>query len=153
MGNLVEIVLREATNDDAQLLFDWANSADAQAASLNTSAPIPWGDHITWLGERLKDAGSIIWIAQRSGHPIGSIRLVEKKRGLEVAIYVDPTERKSGFALTMLKKARVGARAKGLNGPLIARILLANSASIELFEKAGYHLLETHDDHLVLCIA
>ena len=148
-----EIVLREATIADAQLLFDWANSADSLAASLETSTPIPWEEHVAWLDERLADRGSIIWIAQLLDRPVGSVRLVNKTYGLEVAIYVTPTYRKSGHALTMLHEARTGARTEGLDGPLIARILSENDVSIRLFEKAGYRHLETHHDHVVLGIS
>jgi len=147
-----KIRLHEATEKDAQLLFEWANSADSLAASLNTSAPILWEDHLAWLSNRLKDAGSIIWIAQLQGQPVGSVRLTKTEHGLEVAIYVDPSQRKSGIALTMLKEARNGARIRGLQKPLIARVLRGNSASILLFEKAGYKQLEVHDDHLVFSI-
>jgi UDP-2,4-diacetamido-2,4,6-trideoxy-beta-L-altropyranose hydrolase len=153
MNEPAEIILREATMEDARQLFDWTNSADSLAASLETSTPIPWEEHLAWLSERLEDPGSIIWIAQLEDIPVGNVRLVNKTQGLEVAIYVALGQRKSGHALTMLKKARTEAPAQGLNGPLIARILSDNHASIRLFERAGYQHLETHDDHLVLGIS
>lgn len=153
MNGTAEIILRQATKEDAQRLFDWANSADSLAASLETSTPIPWEQHVAWLDERLADPGSIIWIAQLADRPVGSVRLVNRKHGLEVAIYVEPNQRNSGHALAMLKDARTGARAQGLDGPLIARIVSGNHGSIRLFEKAGYQHLETHHDHLVLGIS
>jgi len=152
LNEQTKILLRKANADDALLLFGWVNSVDSLAASLETSQSIPWEKHLAWLDERLADPGSIIWISQLADRPIGNVRLIGKGNGLEIAIYVDPEYRKSGHALTMLNEARTEARAQGLNKPLIARILLGNHASIRLFEKAGYRHLETHADHLVLCI-
>lgn len=145
-----DIVLREAKTSDAQLLYEWVNSADSLAASLITSNPIPWDEHCDWLATKIADPGSIIWIAKTGGQVAGSIRLVTKSTELEIAIYVDPAMRKSGIALSMLKKARETARADGMHLPLIARILRKNKASLRLFEKAGYRFDKDHADHIVL---
>ena len=144
------VELRSATAADADLLFAWANTADSRAASLLTSAPIPWQEHLEWLAKRLKDPDTAIWIAEHGGQASGSVRLQGGEQGLEVAVYVRPEKRHQHVARTMLDVAAARAAGKWPGRPLRARVRHENRASLRLFEGAGYGEVERFDDHVLL---
>lgn len=143
--------LRPAELKDAELLFQWVNEPTSLAGKLATTGPIDWPTHLDWLRRRLADPGTRIWIAEADGLPIGQTRIERKASGaLEVDVYVAPHHRRRGHALAVLRAAASEAARDFPGEPLTALVRTTNEASRRLFEAAGYRLVETRSDVLVL---
>ena len=53
--------LREATIDDALLLFGWVNDKDVRLNSINQDTII-WENHLKWIANRLNSKDTYIYI-------------------------------------------------------------------------------------------
>lgn len=143
------IRLRPVMAEDAALLFAWVNSPDSLAASLDTHAPVTRDVHEDWFEARLADPLTRIWIIERHGDPVGSVRIQDKGDGPEVAIYIDTPARGAGIAGTALGLALDEAHTVWPGSEAIARVRTDNTASQRLFAGAGFVLLQRADDHLI----
>jgi UDP-2,4-diacetamido-2,4,6-trideoxy-beta-L-altropyranose hydrolase len=66
--------LREATDADCKLLWEWANDPEIRAGAFSPG-PIPWESHVQWFTARLADPGSVIYIAMDAeGATVGQVR-------------------------------------------------------------------------------
>lgn len=128
------INLRPATSADARLLFGWVNAPDALTQKEQTTRPIEWNDHCSWLELRLADSATLLLIVEEGRSPVGQVRL-EPRGGVHVIdIYIAPAARGRGLARAALKSAldRAGI------GAAVARVKGSNTASRHLFESAGF---------------
>lgn len=70
-------ILRPATIDDAQILFDWTNDPVTRAGSFSTK-PVQWDEHLGWLTKVLENANRHLYIVMGNtifGMPVGMLRL------------------------------------------------------------------------------
>ncbi len=148
--NDITTTFRPVTYADANTLFDWVNSLDSRAVSLQSTEPVPWQHHMSWLNERLEDPDTAMWIAEENNSPLGQVRLQCGEHGLEVSIFVATNARQRGLGRYMLKQARDRAAERWPNRALVARVKPDNGASLRLFESAGYVVRENKSDHVVL---
>ena len=146
----VEVNLRTVAHSDADLLFEWVNFPDNLVNKLETSDPIPRSSHETWLGKKLKDQDTAIWIGMVGDQPVGQVRLERRGDALEVDIFVAVEGRGRGIALAMLDAVQVKAAARWPNCDLLARVKPENWASRHLFAKAGYGKTLVESNHLVM---
>lgn len=151
----LRIRLREARQDDAAMLWEWANDPDTRAASF-TPHPIPWESHVEWLRGRLADPGSVIYIAEDpEGVPVGQVRfdmVLEPCRHVEIDVSVDPTRRGRGYGASILRVGVPRAAARLSADDVEAVVKLSNRASINAFQQAGFELVghEEVADHRVV---
>lgn len=130
--------LRPARPEDADVLFEWVNRPDSLAGKLKTTAPIARADHDAWFARRLSSPDAAIWIAEVAGVPAGQVRLELTDGALDVDIYVEPSHRRQGLGIAILKAVRKEAAERWPGVPLCARIKRDNRASQGLFARAGY---------------
>ena len=123
---------------DAELLWQWANDAEARRSSFHP-APIPWETHVVWLSARLADAATRIFVAEVHGEPRAVVRFQkEDARVAVVSIVVDPDARGRGLGTRALRlSCRSAARELGLE-KVDAYIKPENKASVVAFERAGF---------------
>lgn len=127
------LVLRLAAEEDASLLFDWANDEGVRSSSLNP-APIPWEDHVAWFHRRLADPSSIIFIATLDGSPAGVVRF----QG-EIASYaLAPEMRGRGLGPEIVREGTLRRLAAGGRRPVAAIVKPDNEASAKACLEAGY---------------
>lgn len=143
-------VLREASEDDDRLLFDWVNHPDSLEGKLLTETEIDWDTHAGWLGRRLDDQDSAIWIAEVAGKPVGQVRVEKRQSGLEVDVFLAPEARGAGIACQMIEQAAGECASLWPGVPLIARVRPENMASRRLFARAGFGSARVMPDHLIL---
>jgi UDP-2,4-diacetamido-2,4,6-trideoxy-beta-L-altropyranose hydrolase len=132
--------LRRAGIDDAPLLFRWANMPEVRRSAFSVQ-PIAWESHLIWFREKLSSEDSALYIAVDNGErPIGQIRFDRtdpETAEIDVSVAVEATGR--GFGTALLKEATAVflSDEPGVN-VLCGRIKPDNTASIRVFEKAGY---------------
>lgn len=140
-----EVRLQRAREEDAQLLFDWANSPSSLSGKLETAAPLAWDRHIDWLSERLADPKTALSIVELAGNPIGQLRVQWKDgpvmAGYHVDIFLEPGHRGDGLAAAAL---RIWMKSDDRR-PLVALVRTTNEASLRLFESLNFSL--GGDDH------
>ena len=135
-----DLELRSVEAKDCELLWKWANDPEVRAASFSKEA-IAWNEHVTWFSNKLADRNSRMFLALENGVPVGQIRLDRISEGeAEIDISVAPEQRGRGCASRMLVQAAGEAFRDGSTVRLHGFILPTNRASIQAFEKAGFHL-------------
>jgi UDP-2,4-diacetamido-2,4,6-trideoxy-beta-L-altropyranose hydrolase len=141
MRGCTEIFLRRAEAKDAGLLWEWANDVEVRAASFS-SAPILWQNHMEWLGEKLRQEGCLLLVAENErGMPLGQIRFDPREDGdADVNITVAKQHRGCGVGKVLIEE---GVRERLENAScekIHAFVKPANIASARAFERAGFML-------------
>lgn len=150
-GETPSLSLRRANAGDSNLLLDWVNQPESLAGKLQTAEPIPGEQHERWFAARLDSPDCRIWIAEREGIPVGQVRAERDAEGRAyVDVFVAAEARGAGLAYAMIDEMAREAAAIWPDTRLVARVRLENVASRRLFAKAGFGLLETHADHVVM---
>lgn len=69
----MSINVRQATEEDCKLVFDWVNEPEVRKASFHTEE-IEWQEHTNWFLQKIKNPNSLILIFEVDGKPAGQIR-------------------------------------------------------------------------------
>lgn len=144
------LVFREAVMSDAALLFRWLNETDRRQTSLATSSPVLWHDHHAWLSATLDRASCWLAIALYDGLPAGLVRLDHEKNATAISIYADQMFRDRRIGQAMVAEALEKARERWPDSPLVARVRIDNERSATFFNRCGFIVAKTHEDHLLL---
>jgi len=143
----MKISLRRVDFSDIEFLWYLRNQFDVRKYS-KKMRKIPWEEHIEWiLPIILRTSGdNEIFIIQKSGKPIGQVRIYYKT--FDIAISILKEFRGKGIATKTLgmviKKIRNQKKAKYL----MAQINKNNSPSIKLFEKLGFEFKQKRGNWL-----
>jgi UDP-2,4-diacetamido-2,4,6-trideoxy-beta-L-altropyranose hydrolase len=131
--------LRLAAEDDARLLFDWANDPAARAASFQGGA-IGWEEHVAWLGRRLGDPNSLFWIAEApDGEPAGVVRFDFDDEGVAtISLNLAPARRGHRLASPFILAACQELRRTHPTATVRALIKPENLASQRAFARSGF---------------
>ncbi|MEO6054534.1 MAG: UDP-2,4-diacetamido-2,4,6-trideoxy-beta-L-altropyranose hydrolase [Chthoniobacterales bacterium] len=140
--------LRLADEQDAELLFEWANDPTVRKQSFQTES-ITWQTHCTWMASG--DPGRTIYICERESEPVGSVRF-ESVSGNEALanIQMGADWRGKRLAAPLISAASQMYSSQHANCTIVAKIKPDNSASSRAFEKAGYTISKTTSDPLNL---
>lgn len=131
------LALRQATPDDRDRTFRWANDPDTRSASFR-SAPIEPAEHERWFSASLSDPGRTVLIAELGGAAIGVVRFhALDPRTAELSLALAPERRGQGLAVPVLQAALEHAAALGFSR-LLARIRPSNERSLRSFVRAGF---------------
>lgn len=144
------LLLREATLDDLEITYQWANDKTVRAYSYNQSK-ITKEAHSEWFTNKLKSDDCSYFILEESNHQAGSIRfdLENDQQTAKISYLVDSRFTGKGFGTFLLEKGV----AKLINSkPNISTVygfvLKENLASIKIFEKLGYEITFEGDSEL-----
>lgn len=133
------LMLRDASEADAMLLYEWRNNPATRAVSLR-SDEIDWQAHLKWFSEVLSDPTRLLQIGMIGSHAVGVIRFDGiGGETAEVSLYLDPAYHGIGIGPRLLEagERKVRARAPNLE-TIVARVLASNAASRRMFQSAGY---------------
>lgn len=140
------ILFRNATIEDAKLLFDWRNCPQTRMCSFDPSE-LKWDDHLRWLGEKLNGPSAYIFIlSDPENVPVGQVRFDLMAKSVAVVdISMDLKYRRRGLAVEGLKLTCPHLiKEKGIER-ILAYIKKDNTASYRSFKKAGFQDIgETH---------
>ena len=130
---------REATIEDAKLLFDWASDADVRANAF-LGDPIELDRHVKWLAEKLRSPRSIIlMLYYKEELPVGQIRYDLNNEGqAEVDISIGCEYRGRSYARMGLKATQKYIFDRLNTTKIIAYVKKDNVASRKSFQKAGF---------------
>ncbi|KKW09365.1 MAG: GCN5-related N-acetyltransferase [Candidatus Kaiserbacteria bacterium GW2011_GWA2_49_19] len=100
-----EFVLRRATIEDAECLFNWRNDPETRKHSKNNGI-INWDEHLAWLLKSVGNyaRGRMLYIAETiDGRPVGTVRAdICKDDSYEISYTVAPEFRGKGVAKRMV---------------------------------------------------
>ncbi|WP_423205146.1 UDP-2,4-diacetamido-2,4,6-trideoxy-beta-L-altropyranose hydrolase [Pseudomonas kribbensis] len=130
--------MREATLDDAQLLFDGRNAEAVRRWSLE-SGVIEWSQHLNWLNASLRNPQRLLLIAEADDGPVGVLRYDLRGFEAEVSLYLLEGRFGLGWGRALLARgeAFVTAHRPQLTA-ISAQVLPANQASLNVFRDAGF---------------
>lgn len=97
--------LREASIDDMELLFQWANDPEVRKNSFQTVS-ISRKEHQAWFERALVDKGAIIFIYMLEGKPVGQVRLTVEGNTGKISYSICAQERGKGHGKRMLEIVR-----------------------------------------------
>lgn len=132
------VYLREAAQQDMDLLFGWANDPVVRANSF-TVDPIPYESHVAWFQRMMKDDSALQYILMDGEVPVGQIRLNINGEEAEIGYSVASEFRGKGYGRKMLQLVleKVNEERPGIR-KLVAKVKPENAASAKLFESEGY---------------
>lgn len=132
---------REATVDDASVLFDWRNDPSVRSVS-RTGDELRWGPHFEWVQQTVTRQDRTLLVIEQGNRPVGTVRFDrlggEPDRFWEVSITVSPAMRGKGMAGAILAEGEHYFRRSVPDTVLVAEMLETNQASYRLFRSAGY---------------
>jgi RimJ/RimL family protein N-acetyltransferase len=138
INRMVGVLLRRATIEDAPLLHRWRNHPDVRRFSL-TTAEIAWEDHLAWLESSLRSQDRHVLIAERRGHPVGTLRFDVTGDCATVSIAVSPANRGVGYGPAILDTGLVWLRTHDRRVKRLRAVVRSeNVASEHAFLSAGY---------------
>jgi UDP-2,4-diacetamido-2,4,6-trideoxy-beta-L-altropyranose hydrolase len=131
MRGRVTVTLRDATMDDARMLFDWANDSRVRTSS--------WEDHRKWMEKKLADPCCRMFIGMDGQSPIGQIRFDIRGDGdAEIDVHVDPFERGKGYGTLLIQNGMQRFFDMTEVRTVHAFAKMDNDASRKAFLKAGF---------------
>lgn len=131
--------LRGITENDRQLLFDWANDPDVRANAKNFES-IDWDEHVAWFANKLRDPFSFSYVLEDSNTNIGMIRFDGSPEGFIITYSVDKDCRGKGFGKLIIEKGTEILK-KSIDNPVfVAYVKNGNIASEKIFSKLGFAL-------------
>lgn len=130
--------LREATKEDADLLFRWANDPVVRQSSFCTKQ-ITYQEHLNWFEQLMNDSARKQYIYMCGDDPVGQVRIAIAGKEAEIGYSIAPDQRGKGYSVRMLQKLRerVAEEYPEIE-KLIARVKPENVASGKAVTGAGF---------------
>jgi RimJ/RimL family protein N-acetyltransferase len=140
MSGEASLTLREAGLRDAEVLWQWANDAETRRAAWDR-APIPWEDHLQWLGRTLASPAARTWIGvTENGELAGSIRFdtIDEWRTARLSYVVAPALRGKGYGRQLVETGVAAIRLEKPESTIVAEVRRGNEASLRVFRRLGW---------------
>jgi RimJ/RimL family protein N-acetyltransferase len=144
MSSIIKI--REATESDAKLLYQWQMDPDVRQASIKQQS-FSFDSHCDWLRKTLNDSNAKLYIALYQDNAVGMLRLNQMDQFWRLSILVAKEYRGRGFAESMLKDM-VELSHVSLKKSLDAIVRKDNLASLATFTKSGWLKQSEGDESL-----
>lgn len=139
-----EVHLRLATEQDAELLWQWRNDPEVRAVSFSTTS-ISLANHQAWLAGQLVSENSHVWVAEnRDGTCMGSVRFqsAADSHRATISVIVAPALRGRGVGSAMLRACVDKLFTETDAQEVLAQVKSGNVASERAFLNAGFHCID-----------
>ena len=134
------VYLREATMQDMDLIYKWANDPVVRINSFN-SDPIQYDTHVKWYNRVMSDESVLQYILMDDDTPIGQIRLNIDGSEAEIGYSIASDYRGKGYGHIVLQLVAKEMKANHPDiGCLVAKVKPENIVSSKLFEHEGYEI-------------
>jgi RimJ/RimL family protein N-acetyltransferase len=139
--------LRRITDDDAQLIFKWANDDDVRNNAINKHK-IKWNDHINWFNKKLQSPDTFMFIGFLKDEPVGQIRFDKENDDYVIDYSIAKIHRGKGLG-TEIVKAGIKILTETIHKPftVVAQVKEENIASIKVFTALHFTKSETVSKH------
>jgi RimJ/RimL family protein N-acetyltransferase len=136
------LVIREATKDDAQLYFDWANDPAVRKMAFHQE-PIPWENHVKWFNAKLASKTSHLFLCYQQKLPIGQVRFDIIDGGdAEIDISIAKEFRGGGLGKQMLQSAiEYESKTNGIHS-FVSEVKEENISSQRMFLAVEFQLVK-----------
>lgn len=130
--------LRLATEDDTDLLFEWANEETVRKNSFSTE-PIIYKNHQEWIHRIMNDENEKIFIFYFGEEPVGQVRVSVRDTVATVGYSIAAKYRSQGYgrAMLLLLEEQLKDFYPDVNR-IRAEVKSDNVASMKVFEKTNY---------------
>ena len=134
--------LRQASEDDCRLFWEWANDPEVRAAAFS-SDHIAWEVHEQWFARKLYEPNCFLFVAvDDQDTPAGQVRFdVDEEREAEIDVSIDRVKRRLGYGSLLISMGVAELFRITPMRTVHALIKLHNKASIRAFEEAGFKKL------------
>lgn len=136
-----KVYLREATMDDAELLFNWANEISVRNNSINQE-PIIWENHLKWFTAKLKNPSTRFFILIFENELVGQIRIDLTDGYWTIDYSIDTQFRGKGLGKEMVRFLL----SKYESYKFRATVKKQNKASINVFVNLGFKKVQIEND-------
>ena len=130
------IVLRRATMNDAELLFQWKNDKATIENSI-TKRGVTMEEHLNWLQNVIDNPQRQLFILDVDGISVGQLRLDLEGVTAEISYGLGAEFRGKGLGKVLLEQAETLAETFAIS-ELTAEVLPHNIASQKLFKNLGF---------------
>lgn len=139
------ITLRDVTDLDCELIWHWVNDEETREASYS-QAQISWSDHVRWFDSVRRQKNHRFFIADdERKKPIGQIRFEIDEKEAIISFSVSSLSRRRGYGKEILFKAVTKIFNETNVEQVTAYVKSDNVASLGVFRKAGFDLVEEVD--------
>ena len=142
-----KIIVRNALHSDSEDILIWRN--DQWARQMFRAEKIVSSDeHQKWFDEHFSEVNISVYMGVWSGKKIGvcHFKHEDKKKEAEVSINMNPSFRGKGLSSHFLTNAVLRYREKNASS-IIATIKNVNKASITIFERSGFQLINQDKEY------
>jgi RimJ/RimL family protein N-acetyltransferase len=129
--------IRDITNSDCNLLFQWANDVTVRNNAVNTS-PILWETHEKWFKQRINSADVKFFILEINGTPAGQVRYELNNNFWVIDYSIEINFRGLGYGKFLIKNTLELLK----SFPIMALVKADNLASIKIFEALNFRQTE-----------
>jgi len=126
------MAFRNATMDDARLLYDWAMDKEVRKNSLSENE-FSFNKNISWLEKKMDDSNCHLLIFEN----IGTARLDIEGQTAIISYSIAKDYRGKGYGKRMLNELEHFAKTQGVL-KLQATVKSENLASVKIFESLNY---------------
>lgn len=136
--NAAHLHLRAARSEDCRLVWEWANDAEARAASFSSES-IKWDIHRGWYANKLTNPNCFFYIVSDArGTPMGQIRFELGQRRAVVSISVAKETRGKGQGAALIVRGLNEFFESAPADTIDAYVKPDNKKSIKTFLKADF---------------
>lgn len=128
------LYLREATAEDVDLLFAWANDPEVRKQSFST-AEIKYEEHVAWYQRLLSRPDAKQYILISGEEEVGQVRITVEGKSAEIGYSIAPSQRGKGYGSQIVALLPDMVRKDFPEvETLIAQVKPENKASQKVFE-------------------
>jgi len=141
------LALREATEDDLLLAYNWNNDPEVRRNSFNPE-PILLESHTRWFQAKLADSACKLYLAEVAGEPAAQIRFDLKNEQVTISYLIAKPFRGKGLGHTILLRGIRKLKEQHPEVQLVQGLVQPeNMASVRAFEKAGFAYAGSDPQH------
>lgn len=137
-------MLRGAADQDAELIWRWANDPLVRANALNPD-PIAWEDHVRWFQERMGSSECRIYVGEIGPKPVGQIRFDVEPDWVSITLSVGEEWRGRGVGTLLISEGVDRWVSERGSTRFRAVVKSTNAGSVKAFLKAGFEEVRRED--------
>ncbi|UTW60654.1 UDP-2,4-diacetamido-2,4,6-trideoxy-beta-L-altropyranose hydrolase [bacterium SCSIO 12741] len=137
------ITLRQASEKDVDLFYQWANDPDTRQNSTQ-SEPIPYPTHVSWFASKIRDVNTRIYVFEHPGGPVGYLRLEQREGHWLISYAMDPEFRGKGLGKFLIGRGMTEFIEEKQDASLVfhAWVKKSNLASAVTFKNCNFDNLK-----------